>query len=76
MFECVNSMSLNWVIVGVETTRNICHAIGPGTIEQTTAHRWFDRFRKGNQSLQDNPKPDRPNTIDLKQLKTLRATLH
>ena len=55
----------------VETTRNICNALGPSTIEPTTAYRWFDSFRNGDQSLQENPKPDsdRPTTIDLKQLK-------
>ena len=39
-----------------EATRNICQAIGEGSISPTTAWRWFERFRNNDFSLKDEEK--------------------
>ena len=52
-----------------QATRNICSAIGQHVISTTTACYWFSRFRKGNYSLQDEPRSGRPTEINLDSLK-------
>ena len=52
-----------------QATRNICSAIGQHVISTTTACYWFSRFRKGNFSLQDEPRSGRPTEINLDLLK-------
>jgi len=49
--------------------QNICLAIGPGVVSNATAWRWFDRFRNGDYSLQDDPKSGRPTEINLNELR-------
>jgi histone-lysine N-methyltransferase SETMAR len=53
----------------VEATHNICHAIAPGAISTSTAFRWFERFRNGDESLEDEPRSGRSTKIDLTELK-------
>ena len=52
-----------------EATRNICQAIGEGSISPTTAWRWFERFRNNDFSLKDEEKSGRPTEINLDELK-------
>ena len=52
-----------------EATRNICYAIGPDTINHTTAYRWFERFCNGDETLQDEQRTGRQTKIDLTDLK-------
>jgi transposase len=52
-------------------TKNICGAIGPGSVGKTAASNWFNRFRIENYLLQDEARPGRPTTIDLDELRNL-----
>ena len=52
-----------------EATRNICQAIGEGSMSPTTAWRWFERFRNNDFSLEDEQKSGRPTEINLDELK-------
>lgn len=52
-----------------DATRNICHAVAPDAMNTTTAYRWFERFRKGDESLQDDHRSGRPTQINLGELK-------
>ena len=52
-----------------EATRNICQAIGPGTINHSTVTRWWKRFSSGDESLKDEPRSGRPTTFNLADLK-------
>ena len=36
-----------------ETTCNINNAFGPGTANEHIVHRWFKKFCKGDESLED-----------------------
>ena len=55
-------------------TRNICQAYGQDAITKTTVLSWYDRFRNNNYSLEDEPRPGRPTTINLDELKQLIET--
>uniref|UniRef100_A0A5S6QI01 HTH_48 domain-containing protein n=1 Tax=Trichuris muris TaxID=70415 RepID=A0A5S6QI01_TRIMR len=55
-----------------ETARKINMAFGDGTLDERTAQRWFQKFRSGNESLEDNDRIGRPSDIDEDQL---RATV-
>jgi histone-lysine N-methyltransferase SETMAR len=55
-------------------TRNICGAIGPGSVGKTAVSNWFNRFRNENYLLQDETRPGRPTTIDLDELRNLLET--
>ena len=52
-----------------EATRNICQAIGQGSISHGTASNWFKEFRKKNYRLEDKPRSGRPSEVDLNDLK-------
>ena len=47
-----------------EATRLIWSAVAPNAISVKTAEMWFKRFRSGDYSLEDNPRPGRPTTIN------------
>ena len=51
--------------------RNICAAIGDGTVADRTCRDWFKRFREGDTSLEDQPRSGRPLECDVAQLKAL-----
>lgn len=52
----------------IEAGKNICQAIGEGVISTATAYRWYERFRNGDYSLEDEPRPGQPTKISLKEL--------
>ena len=53
---------------GSETTRNICHSIGEGTVSIPTVTNWFKKFRDENYEFMDKPHMGREVTIDLELL--------
>ncbi len=55
----------------IEGTRNICAAIGDGSVSKTTAYDWFNRFKKNNYDLEDGPRSGRPNEVNIEALKDL-----
>ena len=55
-------------ITAAESSRRICAAFGQGAVYERTARRWFDRFRSGNYSLEDEPRSGHPSEIDDEQL--------
>lgn len=54
-----------------EATRNICNAIGQGTVSTTTVYRWFERFDKNDNSLEDEARSGRPIELDIDKLNEL-----
>ena len=51
--------------------RNICAALGDDTVADRTCRDWFKRFREGDISLEDRPRPGRPMESDIERLKVL-----
>lgn len=51
-----------------EACRNINEAFGEGTTSDRTVRRWFERFRSGDMSLEDEEGRGRPSEIDNDQL--------
>jgi histone-lysine N-methyltransferase SETMAR len=48
---------------------NICSAKDLGTVHPSTASRWFERFRNGDNSLEDEPRSGRPVEINMDALR-------
>ena len=55
----------------VQTARNINEVWGEGSVNECTLQRWYQKFRSGNTSLEDEPHDRRPSAIDNDQLKVL-----
>ncbi|CAK9816666.1 Histone-lysine N-methyltransferase SETMAR [Anthophora quadrimaculata] len=53
------------------TAKKICDVIGKGVVSERTVRNWFAKFRSGDISLQDEPKPGRSADIDVHTLKIL-----
>jgi histone-lysine N-methyltransferase SETMAR len=51
--------------------RNICTALGEGTVAERTCRDWFKRFREGDISLEDYPRSGRPVECNVEQLQAL-----
>jgi transposase len=51
--------------------RNICAALGEGTVAKRTCQFWFNRFRSGDKSLEDQPRSGRPVECDIEALLAL-----
>ena len=51
--------------------RNICGALGDDAVADRTCRDWFKRFREGDISLEDRPRPGRPMESDIERLKVL-----
>lgn len=47
-----------------ETVENVNKAWGDGTAAKRTVQRWFQKFRNGNESLEDKEKTGRPSDVD------------
>ncbi|KAI1716143.1 alcohol dehydrogenase transcription factor myb/SANT-like domain-containing protein [Ditylenchus destructor] len=47
-----------------EAIKNINRANGPGTVSKTTAYGWYSKFKIGNLTIADNPRPGRPRKVD------------
>ncbi|XP_015436815.1 PREDICTED: histone-lysine N-methyltransferase SETMAR-like [Dufourea novaeangliae] len=54
-----------------ETARNINQAFGQGTVTERTAQHWFQKFRNGDDSLEDAEGRGRPSLIDKDELKAI-----
>ena len=54
-----------------QTARNINEVWGERSVNESTVQRWYQKFRSGNDSLEDEPHGSRPSTIDNEQLKVL-----
>nr|CDJ90450.1 transposase [Haemonchus contortus] len=52
-----------------QTARNIIEVGGQGSVNECTVQRWFQKFRAGNTSLEDEPHGSRLPTLDIDQLK-------
>ncbi|XGW11200.1 hypothetical protein V3C99_012584 [Haemonchus contortus] len=46
-----------------QTARNIIEVWGQGSVNECTVQRWFQKFRAGNTSLEDEPHGSRPPTL-------------
>ena len=55
----------------VETTCNISNAFGPGTANEYTVQRWFKKFCKGDESLEDEKYSAQPLEVDSDQLRAI-----
>ena len=54
-----------------QTARNINIVWGEGSVNESTVQRWYQKFRSGNTSLEDEPHARRLSVIDNEQLKQL-----
>ena len=54
----------------VETTQNINTAFGPRTANTCTVQRWFKKFFKGDESLEDEECSGQPSEVDNDQLRS------
>ena len=54
-----------------ETHRNIIKAWGSDTTSERTVQRWFDKFRSGDTSLEEETGRGRPSLVENDQLKAL-----
>lgn len=54
-----------------EAHRNINHVMGQDTISRSTCYNWYEKFRSGDRSLQDEARPGRPQTFDEAKLRVL-----
>lgn len=43
-----------------EAVKDICQACGESAVSERTVRRWFDKFAKGNKSIEDEPREGRP----------------
>uniref|UniRef100_A0A7I4XXI0 HTH_48 domain-containing protein n=1 Tax=Haemonchus contortus TaxID=6289 RepID=A0A7I4XXI0_HAECO len=46
-----------------QTARNIIEVWGQGSVNECTVQRWFQKFRAGNTSIEDEPHGSRPPTL-------------
>ena len=54
-----------------EATRDICMVCGKGVIGESTARKWFAKFKNGNFDIDDTPRSGRPSEFDENHLKAL-----
>ncbi|KAK6023684.1 hypothetical protein OSTOST_10522, partial [Ostertagia ostertagi] len=47
-----------------EATTNVNMAWGEGTASERTVRRWFQKFRNGDDSLEDKERAGRPSLVD------------
>lgn len=53
------------------TAEKICNVYGEGLITDRAVTNWFAKFRSGNTTLKDEPRPGRPSDIDENLLKEI-----
>ena len=54
-----------------EAAREICSVYGEGVIGESTAQKWFARFKKGDFEVKDLPRSGRPPEFDVERLAVL-----
>ena len=54
-----------------EAARDICMVYGEGVIGESTARKWFAKFKNGNFDIDDTPRSGRPSEFDENHLKAL-----
>ncbi|KAL6268381.1 hypothetical protein P5V15_001514 [Pogonomyrmex californicus] len=54
-----------------EATAMICAAYGENAVSHTTCKRWYQKFRQGDFSLEDEPRAGRPQKIETDELQAL-----
>ena len=60
-----------------EATRNFNDVFGPGTTNERTVQRWFQKFRSGGESLEDEEGRGRMSEFDKEHLRaTVEGNLH
>ena len=47
-----------------EATKNVCTTLGKDAVNIRTTQRWFEKFRQGDQGLEDQPRSGRPRELD------------
>ncbi|KAL6265755.1 hypothetical protein P5V15_002561 [Pogonomyrmex californicus] len=54
-----------------EASAMICAAYGENAVSHTTCKRWYQKFRQGDFSLEDEPRAGRPQKIETNELQAL-----
>lgn len=54
-----------------EAVRNVCQALGQGSVTKRTCQLWFQRFRSGDFRLEDRPRSGRPSEVDSEAVRKL-----
>jgi len=57
-----------------EAIAMICAAYGENAVSHTTCRRWYQKFRQGDFSLEDEPRAGRPQKIETDELQVLLET--
>ena len=57
-----------------DTTRRVNIAFGEDAIKERTVRKWFQKFRSGDEMLEDAPRCGRPASIDVASLKDAIAS--
>ncbi|VDP39747.1 unnamed protein product [Heligmosomoides polygyrus] len=59
-----------------EAYRNLCRVFGSESPSVRSVYSWFERFRSGNRSPEDEPRSGRPTTISLDELRIWRSSIY
>ncbi|KAL6260812.1 hypothetical protein P5V15_008338 [Pogonomyrmex californicus] len=65
------STSLHLKKNAAEAIAMICAAYGENAVSHTTCKRWYQKFRQGDFSLEDEPRAGRPQKIETDELQAL-----
>jgi len=57
-----------------EASAMICAAYGENVVSHTTCKRWYQKFRQGDFSLEDEPRTGRTQKIEMVELQELHIT--
>ena len=53
-------------------SHKLCTAFGEGAVSEKTARNWFQKFRTGNKTVEDEPRAGRPISLNNGDLKAAR----
>ena len=58
-----------------ETFEMLKTAFGNNTMKKTALYKRYSKFERGDNSITDEPRPDRPSSISTKQIETVKELL-
>ena len=58
-----------------ETFEMLKTAFGNNAMKKTALYKWYSKFERGDNSVTDEPRPDRPSSISTKKIETVKELL-
>ena len=58
-----------------ETFEMLKTAFGNNSMKKTALYKWYSKFERGDNSVTDEPRPDRPSSISAKKIETVKELL-